>query len=106
MQEINKISAYIGFAIKSGSVLYGIDNIINTSKKIQLIIMCNTNNQKVKFKLENYAEKNATKLIETKNITLNEITHKNNVKVIAILNKNIATAILNGQFNSCYNLIK
>lgn len=104
--KIKKIHTFIGFAIKSNSVIWGIDNLMLTKKPVKLIIMCSTNSEKNKLKLQNLAESKNLTLIEFKNISLNDLAHKQNVKVISITNKEMAHAILSENYNECYEIIK
>lgn len=83
---MNKINAYIGFAIKSRSVVYGTDNIL-TSKGCKLIVVSN------KLSI------NALQKLQSKNIqiiTLSENDYAQlNLKGLAvgITDKSLAEAI-------------
>ena len=47
MQEvINKVKTYLGFSLKSGSIIFGYDNIVKRINKIKLIILCSSANEK------------------------------------------------------------
>lgn len=104
--KINKIQSLIGFAIKSNSVIWGVDNLLLTKKPVRLVIMCYSNSEKNKIKLQTLAESKKITLIEFKTITLNELTHKRNVKVISLVNKELTKAILSENYNECYEIIK
>lgn len=91
MQEvINKIKTYLGFAIKSGSIIFGYDNVIKKINKTKLIIVCSTANEKTLLNI-NKLNKPTLKL---KNNTLSEMLDRDNVKVIAVANESLAKAIL------------
>lgn len=91
MQEIiNKVKTYIGFSIKSNSIVFGSDNILKLKKKPDVVIICNSATEKV----INQIKKTGFKCVMLKNILLSEILQRDNVKVIAIKNDNLAKAIL------------
>lgn len=89
----NKFEAYIGFSIKSGSIIYGSDKILEYKKKLQLVIIDESTNVKIVNKLLNLSENKGFTLIKSK-ILLSQLTKRDNVKVVAILDKNFVSAIL------------
>ena len=89
----NKFEAYIGFGIKSGSVIFGSDKIIEARKKIPLVIFDETTNVKVVNKLISLSDYKQFALVKSK-ILLSELTKRDNVKVLGMLDKNLASAIL------------
>lgn len=86
-----KISAYIGFSVKKGSVVYGLDSVETYKKKIYLILCSNTiaENSHKKAVAEGQKRNCAVKTIEGLEETL-----KRNCKVLAICDKQLANAIL------------
>lgn len=88
---LNKISSYIGFAIRKGSVVYGIDNITAVRKRQYLIIACSSSENTLK-KTRAYCEKHNHPLMIT-TMPLNQLVHKDNCMVIAITDKQLAAAI-------------
>ena len=92
--DINKIKSYIGFAIKSGQIVYGIDNIEVYRKKIHLIIVSNTISDNTISKLQNIASKRNYDVIRLES-NLEDITKRKNCKIIAITNFELAKAIKN-----------
>lgn len=89
----NKFEAYIGFSIKSGAIIYGSDKIFEYRKPIPLVIIDESTNVKIFSKLLRYSESKGFKLVKSKILLLN-LTKRENVKVVGILNKNLAKAIL------------
>lgn len=89
----NKFQAYIGFSIKSREIIYGSDNIVISKKNIQLVIIDETTNVKVVNKLISFCDSKNIMLIKSK-FTLSELTTRDNVKVVGLLNKNLAKAII------------
>ncbi|MCL2234449.1 MAG: hypothetical protein FWC02_02075 [Firmicutes bacterium] len=90
--ENAKAKTYIGFAVKSGKTVYGLDNIESYRKRIHLLVICSTAGKGLKRNLNMYAENKEIALIETKN--LSEIVHKENVKAVGVTDKNLAKAIM------------
>lgn len=91
MQEsINKLSTYFGFSIKSNAILFGIDNIVKSRKPAELIVLCSSANEKTIRTVQN----KGSKVIQLKNILLSDLVKRDNVKVVAIKNSNLAKAII------------
>ncbi|HEY8423967.1 MAG TPA: hypothetical protein VIL23_04335 [Clostridia bacterium] len=89
-----KVETYIRFAIKCGSVIYGIDRIKPRINKIKIIIADKT--------LSDNSLKKAKLLSERYNIPfilseddINKVLNTSNCKIIGITNTNLADAILN-----------
>lgn len=91
MQEsINKLSTYFGFSIKCNAILFGIDNIVKSRKPVELIVLCSSANEKTIRTVQN----KGNTVIQLKNILLSDLVKRDNVKVVAIKNSNLAKAIL------------
>jgi len=88
-----KIEAYLGFSIKGGNVVFGFDALCETTKKVKLVVVCPTVNAKVEQKLIKLCEYKKWTMVKT-NAVLGEIIHRYNCKVLAVLDKNLADAIL------------
>lgn len=89
---MNKIGAYIGFAQKKGSVVYGLDNIVIYKKKQHLVLACASSENTLK-KIKTFCGKSGVKLIVT-NLPLKDMVHKTNCKAISITDKQLAEAII------------
>jgi ribosomal protein L7Ae-like RNA K-turn-binding protein len=95
MLNINKITTYLGFAIKSKKIIFGYDNLLTTNKKINLVIMCSTLNDKMIDKVSNYCLIKNIMYIKLDDITLSTLIKRDNCKVIAICDENLSKAIIN-----------
>ena len=91
--EINKIKSYIGFAIKSGNVVFGYDNLLANKKCVQVVIICSLLNEKMTNKVANYCNENNVRFLKLKDISLYDLVSRN-CKVIGISDVNLASAIL------------
>lgn len=91
----NKIKTYIGFAIKSRKIIFGYDNIITYKKNQHLILVSSTVNDKVKNKITLFAEKNNIKVVNLLEITVEELTDRDNSKIISIIDESLSSAIIN-----------
>lgn len=85
-----KIKAYLGFAIKSRAIVYGVDNI--EKNKPQLIIY-SANLASAKRRLENHAQKTKATIIMLDDKAFNELTNNERIKALAVLSENLAKAI-------------
>ena len=86
----NKIVTYISFALKSGKVIFGMDDIIKSKKNIGAIL----------YK-KDLSEKNLNKIKDKKNMPclllteeLDSFERLKGVKVIMITDKNLSDAIV------------
>lgn len=91
---MNKIITYVGFAIKSNSIIKGVDDILKTRKKIGLVIYSSELNQNSESKLKNFINKNK---IEFKKLIKQQFDEFNlvGVKAFAITDQNLSSAIIN-----------
>ncbi len=92
----NKVSTYIGFAIKSGKVIFGYDNLKLYDKKLYLIILCKTANDKYIQLAKNKQNITNCEICKTTDL-LGNLIYKTNCKMIGIKNKELATAIINNK---------
>lgn len=91
MQEkINKAKTYLGFSIKSNSIVFGYDNITKSRKLFDVVIFCSSATEKHIMPILSAGHK----CVKLKNVNLGELIERNNVKVIALKNYNLAKAIL------------
>lgn len=87
-----KLIAYLGFALKSNNLVFGVDNIEAKSKKVVMIIFDDSLSDNSSNKLHNIATRNNISIYNTDK-TLDELLNKNNCKAIGITSKDLATAI-------------
>ena len=91
--QTGKVNAYIGFAIKSGSIVYGVDNI--EKKKSYAIIYAEGLAEASRKRLEKVATaKNASlKMISDEEML--SLFNNSNIKAFGVKNQSLATAIIN-----------
>ncbi len=92
MQERSKAETFIGFALRARKCKIGL-NAACTLKKAELVIVCGTASENTKNDATKLAKKLRCEVLETTGKTLEELTHKENVKVMAITDKALAKAI-------------
>lgn len=86
------IESYLGFAVKSGKIIYGIDNLKRSNKKKHLIILSRTAADNLSKKARLYSERYGVPLAEVD--SLETLLKKENCKLAALLDENMAKAIL------------
>lgn len=92
--ERSKIESYLGFCVRSRSIIYGTDNIENKKKGVHLLLVddaISPNSLKIIIKAK---EKFACPLCITETGVLGEKIHRLGVKAVAVTDKNLAAAIL------------
>jgi len=89
-----KISSYLGFAVKSGAVVFGLDGIKNGGPAIALILADNALSDKSKKEITFLSGKKNTPAFFVDNLP--DIVKKENVKVVSVKNKNLAIQIMEG----------
>ncbi len=89
----SKLISYIGFAIKSGKVIFGYDKLFESKKNPKIIIYCQTLSEKMKNKLDLFAKSKKIKLLTLEKFILSDIIKRDNCKVIAICDENLGNVI-------------
>lgn len=89
-----KIFVYVNFAIKSGEIVYGIDNLKSTRFHIYCAILSKNASQNLKDNAFRFCESNNIPCISTQNYSIDELAHTHNCKLIGITNLNIAKQII------------
>ena len=90
--NISKVKTYVGFAIKSQKIKYGVDDIVKL-KSASLILVSDALAESGQGKVMAYALKKSVKLITIEVGIFNEIIQNTSVKAAAILDDNLADAI-------------
>lgn len=88
----SKILSYLGFAIKSGNLRTGV-NAIATIKKADLLIICSRASENTLKDAEKLAVKFNCPMVLSK-LPVEEIAGKENCKLLAVTDANLARAIL------------
>ena len=90
----NKIESYLGFCIRSRKILFGIDN-VDKQKKGVCLLLCDEELGKSSLKTLLHAqEKFGCPLLIAEKSVLGAYLHRPAVKAVAILDNNLAQAIL------------
>ena len=92
METKTKAQTFIGFAMRMGKYKIGL-NAVQTLKKAYLMIVCSSSSENTKAQAKKIAKALNCPLLVSK-LALEEITHKENAKVMAIADKNLAEAII------------
>ena len=90
---MNKIRSYVGFAIKSKSILMGQSQIKYYKKELFLILLSNDASENLINLASNVAKRHNCQVLQL-NVKLEEITNTENVKIIGITNDNLANGII------------
>ncbi len=95
MLNTNKIDSYIGFSVRSGQIIFGIDNLLVTRKRVKLILLCNSLTAQSEKKITEFAESKQIPVLKLTHKKLEDVVYKNNCKVVGLTNKNLAQAVIN-----------
>lgn len=98
----DKVKTLLGFALRSGKVIFGVDNIISLNKKKHIVI---TSSDLSENSFRRLKENISIPILICKYATLQEISYRDNCKVIAITDKQMAEAIKNNFNSDLYDLV-
>ncbi len=90
--NISKIKTYLGFAIKSRKVRFGVDDIMKL-KKADLILVSDSLTESGQQKINTFAKNHSVYVKSLNQEEFAEIVNNINIKAAAILDKNLADAI-------------
>lgn len=90
----NKIFSYVGFALKAGKVLFGVDSLETTKKKVFLVLYDETLAENSWKRLEKAKENFSCAALPLKEGELERMVHRENTKCISLQEKALAEAIL------------
>ena len=93
MEKKTKAQTFIGFAIRAKKYRIGM-NAVQTLKSINLLIVCCSASENTIKDAKKIASKYHCPMLITNEIKLEEITYKENSKVMAITDRALAKAIL------------
>lgn len=93
MQNIVKITSYLGLAIRAGKTIFGVDALVEKQRRRRVIIMCPSTGENTAKQVRAYALKTQSPLVVLEGVTIEEILKKN-CKVITVTDQNLAKAIL------------
>ncbi|NLL56874.1 MAG: hypothetical protein GX242_06650 [Clostridiales bacterium] len=88
--NLSKIKSYVGFAIKMGKAVFGVDTITTLRRPPKIVLYDHSLSTNSEIKLTNYTARNN---IVSYKVAMEEIYPEKNCKAIGILHKNLALAI-------------
>ena len=89
----SKIETFIGFSIRAGKYRLGV-NAVATLKSAELLIMCHTASENTVKEIIKLSKKLHSDIIVYKTGNLEDLTGKENCKLMAITDKSLAKAII------------
>ena len=92
MENKSKAQTLIGFCIKAGKCKIG-TNAVATLKRAYLVIVCDSASDNAKDIALSYGKKFNCPVIKTQGVSLEQIVHKDNAKMMAISSKEFAKSI-------------
>lgn len=90
----NKLSSYFGFCVRSGKIVYGVDDIDKQKKSVFLIVYDGALGESSTRTLMKAQQRLGCPLVVASDGALAELLHKPAVKAVAIKEQNLAKAIL------------
>lgn len=94
MQVTNKAETFIGFSIRSGKILFGLEQIERSKKIPKLIVVCSTLGENSQKKVLTYSEKKKVNVLKLSQRKLEDIVHKDNCKIIGLTDAHLAQAVI------------
>ena len=98
METKSKAETFIGFAIRTGKFRIGL-NACATLKKASLMIVCNSASENTVKDAVKLAKKFGCPIITPVQKKLEDITYRENAKVMAIADKDLSKAIIDNSKN-------
>ena len=98
METKSKAETFIGFAIRTGKFRIGL-NACGTLKKASLMLVCNSASENTVKDAIKLAKKFGCPILSPKEKKLEQITYRDNAKVMAIADKDLSKAILDNSEN-------
>ena len=95
MESKGKTQTFLGFAVRAGKYRAGF-NSVQTLKRAELLVICKTASENSLKEAKKLAAKFRCPLLKTDKQTLAEIIFKENAKLMAVTDKNLARAAIAG----------
>ncbi len=89
----SKIETFIGFSIRAGKYRLGV-NAVATLKNAELLIMCHTASENTVKDVLKLSKKLKAEIIVCNFVNLEDLTGKENCKLMAVTDKSLAKAII------------
>ncbi len=96
MKNKERIESLLGFAVKAGKVIYGIDGIESSKARVYLVFMCKTVSQNTADKLKALAERKQIPVLLCEK-PLEDAVSRKNCKVLGVCDRQMAQAMLEFQ---------
>lgn len=93
--ETSKIKSYLSFSIRSGKIIFGVDNLFQAKHKPNLVLICSLQNEKVTNKIIKFCDSSNIAYIKLEQLILADLIGRDNCKVVGLLDNNLAEAIRN-----------
>ncbi|MBO4262876.1 MAG: hypothetical protein J5903_03730 [Clostridia bacterium] len=93
MENGNKIFSYFGFAKKSGKLKTGANTVGLLKGKVYLVVVCSEGSENAQKEAASFAKKFHCPLLRSDKIPLAELVNKEDCKIAAITDMNLARAI-------------
>ena len=90
----NKIYTYVGFARRAGKFKAGLNAIKTVKKGVELLLLCHSASPNAIKEAEKLSERFFCPLFKTVTFTVEEMMDKENCKLVAILDAELAKAII------------
>ena len=88
----SKIKTYVGFAVKSRKIKFGVDDILKL-KSASVIIVSDSLAESGMKKLEGFAQRKSIDIVKLEENDFLEIVQNISIKAAAVLDENLAEAI-------------
>ena len=92
--ERSKVESYLGFCLRAGKVVFGVDGIEQQKKGVFLLIVDKSVGESSFKKVQKAREKLSCPLVLAEEEKLGAMLYKPAVKAVAIKDKNLASAII------------
>lgn len=89
-----KISAYLGFCIKAGKLVFGVDNAERLKGGVYLLLVCRSAGESTQKQAKKLSGRFHCPLLVCEDTPLAELIHRPNCKFAAVRDKNLAEAVL------------
>ena len=87
----NKVSSYVGFAVKKGSALLGVDNVIESRRRAQVILFDEKLSERSQNRLSRYATDYGIPLYQ---FSPEEVLPSKNCLALGVTDPSLAQAII------------
>lgn len=92
-----KLKNYFGLAKRAGELIFGIDNIKKSKKRMYLIVVCSTASEKVKAFIDDFSVKENIIVRKLQKSSIDENINTQNCKVVALTKESFIEPILKGE---------